>query len=103
MLDIKIVQLDCDTTSEEYPMCVTQIHYTIAKTEGEHTASTYGAVGVSHDSEVEYTAFEELTEEQVKGWLGLDLEAIEAQLDAELAEKAAPKTVSVAAPFAVEE
>lgn len=103
MLDIKITQLDCDTTSEEYPMCVTQIHYYITKSQGDHAVSTYGAVGVSRDEEADYTAFEDLTEDQVKGWLGLDLEAIEAQLDAELAEKVAPKTVSVSPPFAVEE
>lgn len=100
---MKIVQLDCDNTTEAYPMCVSTVHYIVTKTQGEHTAESYGAVSITLDESTEYTAFNELTEDQVKGWIQIDTSAVEAQLDAQLAEMISPSIISVISPFAVAE
>jgi hypothetical protein len=73
---------------------VTTIHWTAIKQDGEFSASSYGAVGVEAGDTV--IPFADLTEETVKTWLAekLDLEAMEASLDAQLADQKAPKVAS---------
>jgi hypothetical protein len=73
---------------------VTTIHWTATKQDGEFTASAYGSVGVEVGDTV--IPFADLTEETVKTWLAekLDLEAMEASLDAQLAELQAPKVAT---------
>ena len=72
-------------------------HWRCSKTEGDHTASSYGTCGFTPDVEkAGFVAFEALTEEAVIGWVqeSMDVEALEAGLDAQLAEMAAPSTVA---------
>ena len=66
-------------------------HWQVSKTSGELTASSYGTCSFTPDAEAEgYVAYDSLTEEAVIGWVQeeLDTEAIEASLDADLAEQA---------------
>ena len=69
---------------------ITTVHWSASKTSGEHTASSYGSVGLTAGDTV--IPFANVTEANVKAWLGtaLDLEAMEAALDAQLAALAAP-------------
>ena len=71
-----------------------EVHWTASKQDGEFTASSYGSVGVEVGDTV--IPFANLTEEVVKTWLAekLDLEAMEASLDAQLAEQKEPKVAS---------
>ena len=73
---------------------VTVVHYRIEKSDDENTASTYGTV--SYTESDDFTPFDELTEVMVTGWVheSLDMEAIEASLDAQLAEMAQPQSIS---------
>ena len=50
------------------------------------TADTYGALAVDAPHEASFTPYDEVTKEMVEGWLeaGLDTEAIEANLDAQI-------------------
>ena len=48
---------------------VFQVHWTLTGTEGEYTGSVYGSVGVSLDAESPFTPYNELTLEQVIGWV----------------------------------
>jgi hypothetical protein len=76
---------------------VTVAHWRCSKTEGDHTASSYGTCGFTPDVEkAGFVAFDALTEEAVIGWVqeSMDVEALEAGLDAQLAEMAAPSTVA---------
>ena len=76
---------------------VTVAHWRYSKTEGDHTASCYGTCGFTPDVEkVDFVAFDALTEEAVIGWVqeSMDVEALEAGLDAQLAEMAAPASVA---------
>ena len=47
---------------------VTTVHYTVSAIDGEYTASSYGTVGFTQE-EGSYTPFEQLTKEQVVGWV----------------------------------
>ena len=75
---------------------VTVAHWQVSKTSGDYVASSYGTVGFTPDSSAEgYTDYDSLTEEAVIGWVqgALDTDAIEASLDADLAEQASPTTI----------
>jgi hypothetical protein len=76
-------------------------HWRVSKTSGDFTASSYGTCSFTPDAEAEgYVAYDSLTEEAVIGWVQeeLDTEALEASLDADLAEQASP-SVTVGVPW----
>ena len=60
---------------------VVTVHYTINAVDGEVTASTYGTVGYTQEVD-NFTSFEQLTKDQVVGWVqtSLDKDAVEASL-----------------------
>ena len=67
---------------------VTTVHHTVSAVDGEFTASTYGTVGFTKE-DMDYVPFEQLTPEQVIGWvqdsLGKDTveEALATQIEAQ--------------------
>ena len=69
---------------------ITTVHWSASKTSGEHTASSYGSVGLTASDTV--IPFANVTEANVQAWLAsaLDLAEIEAVLDAQLAALTAP-------------
>jgi hypothetical protein len=69
---------------------ITTVHWSASKTSGEHTASSYGSVGLTAGDTV--IPFANVTEANVQAWLAsaLDLAEIEAALDAQLAALTAP-------------
>jgi hypothetical protein len=69
---------------------ITTVHWSASKTSGEHTASSYGSVGLTAGDTV--IPFANVTEANVLAWLGeaLNLTEVEAELDAQLAALAAP-------------
>ena len=89
-MNLIINQLDRNTDGD----IVTTVHYSAVKEDGDFTASTYGTVGLEKGDTV--IPFADLTEQTVKTWLAekLDIEAMEASLDAQLADQKAPKVAS---------
>jgi hypothetical protein len=89
-MELKVNQLDRNTDGD----IVTTVHWTAIKTDGEFTASSYGSVGVEVGDTV--IPFASLTEEVVKTWLAekLDLEAMEASLDAQIEAQKNPVTAT---------
>ena len=76
-------------------------HWQVNKASGENVATSYGTVSFTPDADAEgYVAYDSLTEETVIGWVqeALDTEALEASLDADLAEQASP-SVTVGTPW----
>ena len=71
-----------------------EVHYSAIKQDGDFTASSYGTVGVEVGNTV--IPFASLTEEVVKTWLAekLDLEAMEASLDAQIEAQKNPVTAT---------
>jgi hypothetical protein len=89
-MELKVNQLDRNTDGD----IVTTVHWTATKQDGEFTASSYGSVGVEVGDTV--IPFASLTEEVVKTWLAekLDLEAMEASLDAQIEAQKNPVTAT---------
>jgi hypothetical protein len=89
-MNLIINQLDRNTDGD----IVTTIHFSAIKQDGDFTASTYGTVGLEQGDTV--IPFASLTEATVKTWLAdkLDLEAMEASLDLQIAELKAPKVAT---------
>lgn len=76
-------------------------HWQVNKASGENVATSYGTVSFTPDSSAEgYVAYDSLTEDTVIGWVqeAIDTEALEASLDADLAEQASP-SVTVGTPW----
>ena len=72
-------------------------HWQVNKAQGENVASSYGTVSFTPDPSAEgYVAYADLTEETVIGWVqaAIDTEALEASLDADLAEQASPSIIT---------
>ena len=69
---------------------ITTVHWGASKASGEHTASSYGSVGLSAGDSI--IPFADVTEANVQAWLAsvLDTAGMEAGLDAQLASLAAP-------------
>ena len=71
-------------------------HWRVSKADGELVASSYGTVSLTPDPEAEdYIPYDSLTEADVIEWVQeeLDTEALEAGLDADLAEQASPSVI----------
>jgi hypothetical protein len=89
-MEFKIVNLDRNTDGD----IVTNVHWSVSKTDGEAVASVYSTQAVeAGDTLVPYA---ELTEAIVIEWVKakLDLVSVEAALDAQIAEQKAPKVAT---------
>ena len=88
--------MDYDVSSGGKTNVVTTVHWRCTKVDGDNSGSSYGSVvlGAAGDSFVEW---DDITEATAIGWakaaIGTDeVTAIEAAIDAEIAEKATPTT-----------
>jgi hypothetical protein len=72
---------------------VTTAHWTVTATDGDFSASAYGTCGF--DGELT-TPYDDLTQEQVLGWVWkkIDKTEIETKLTAEIQAKKNPKTAT---------
>ena len=79
---------------------VTVVHWTAVKVDGDASASVYASMAV--EASEEFVPFEQLTEEVVVEWVKakLDLESIEAALDAQINEQKNP-TITCGLPWNV--
>ena len=96
-MNLTIVQLDRNLPEG---LCTTA-HWTATKTDGDHTASAYGSIGLpaKDPSDPTFVAYEDITEVQAIAWvedaMGEEqLTALEANLDGQLAKLANPTTAS---------
>ena len=85
-----IAQLDRQTSDG----LVTTAHYRVDAVDGEHTAGAYGTVAFERGET--FTAYDSLTEAQVLAWVKdkLDVEEIEANLQAQIDANKNPKTAT---------
>jgi len=78
------------------------VHWSYSATDEteEHSASSIGTHGVEYDA-ANFTAYADLTEEQVIGWLeaGLDIESMKAGLDSQIEKLITPIEITFRAPF----
>jgi hypothetical protein len=89
-MEFKINQLD-RTTGDNI---VYTAHWTATKTDGDAVASVYSSMALEAGDTI--IPYEQLTEEVVVNWVKekLDLESLEASLDAQIAEQKQPTKAS---------
>ena len=80
--DWAIVQMD-RLTSDGF---VVTVHYNVSATDGDYSVSTYGTVCYTEQPDESYTPYDELTQEQVVGWVqeSLGKDAVEESLSAQI-------------------
>ena len=103
----KINAVDCYTSKDGLEKVAYNIHWSYFLTDGEHTVSMIGVQSVGEPNAENFVAFEELTEETVIGWIeaAMDVEQMQENLANQLADKIAPKvvTLQLSQPVVVEE
>jgi hypothetical protein len=89
-MNLIINNLDRNTDGD----VITVIHWSATKEDGDFVASVYNTQAVEVGDTV--IPFAEVTEELVKTWLSekLDMESLEAALDAQIEAQKAPKVLS---------
>jgi len=76
-------------------------HWRASDADGEHTGSSYGSCGFTPDADADgYTAYADITEAQVIGWVkaDVDADAIEASIASQIADSKAP-AISTGVPW----
>ena len=65
---------------------VVTVHYNVSAVDGDYSASTYGTVGYTEQPGEQYTPYDQLTEQQVVGWVqeSLGKDTVEASLAAQI-------------------
>ncbi len=90
-----VVAMDYAVSQDGNTNVVHTIHWQVEKTEGDHTASAYGTVGLEAPGET-FVEWADITAETAVGWaktaLGDSVAETEASLDAQIAEMATPTT-----------
>jgi hypothetical protein len=96
-----ISQLDSIPSLDGMDKVISTIHWRAQKQHEDFTADTYGALAVDAPHEASFTPYDEVTKEMVEGWLtaGLDSEAIEANLDAQIQNFLNPPIVNYGLPW----
>lgn len=71
MTEIKwnINALDCYPEYQGEKDCVFTAHWDLTATEGEYSGRVYGSVGLTLDAEAPFTPYNQLTKDQVIGWV----------------------------------
>jgi hypothetical protein len=101
-----ISQLDSIPSLDGMDKVISVIHYRAQKylpleDDKIFTADTYGSLSVDAPHEASFTPYDEVTKAMVEEWLeaGLDCEAIEANLDAQIENFLNPPLVAYPLPF----
>ena len=96
-----ISQLDSIPTIDGMDKVISVIHYRAQKQHEDFTADTYGALSVGTPHEASFTPYADVTQAMVEEWLteGLDCEAIEANLDAQIENFLNPPIVAYPLPW----
>lgn len=103
-MEWNIVQLDCYPEFEGKNDVVFTAHWNLTAVDGEYNGYVYGSVGLTLDPEAPYTLYNELTKEQVVGWVkdALGEETVAAHESAvlqQIEDQKNPKVVSPALPW----
>ena len=99
-----VVQMDAYPEYEGEQDVVFTVHWTLTGVDGDYTGSVYGSVGVTLDPESPFTPYNELTLEQVIGWvqdaLGAEqVAAYEANVAQQIADQKNPPVVTPPLPW----
>jgi hypothetical protein len=94
MFNWTVSAMDYTVSQDGHTNVVNTVHWRVSKTDGDHSGSSYGTVGLEAPSGT-FVEWDDITETTALGWakaaLGDDqVAAIEAAIDAQIAEQATP-------------
>tara|TARA_R100000388_G_C7180330_1_gene128325 strand:+ start:320 stop:637 length:318 start_codon:yes stop_codon:yes gene_type:complete len=94
-----VVSLDATKTVGSLSDVVTTVHWTASDTDGDHTGSVYGSVGLAAADSESFTAYKDITKDNAVTWakaaIGSDeVTAIETGIAAQITESKTPTTTS---------
>lgn len=94
MFNWTVSAMDYTVSQDGHTNVVNTVHWRVSKTDGDHSGSSYGTVGLEAPSGT-FVEWDDITEETAVGWakaaLGDDqVTATEAAIDAQIAEQANP-------------
>ena len=103
-----VSQLDAYPQHDGETDVVFTVHFNLTGTDGDYTGYVYGTVGVTYNPEEPFVPYNELTLEQVIGWvqdaLGAEqVAAYEANVAQQIADQQNPPVVSLPLPWASSE
>jgi len=97
-----VTAMDCYPQAEGQTDVVFTVHWTCSGTDGTYTASVYSTCSVTYTAGSPYTAYADLTQNQVLGWIwanGVDQNATEAAVNQQLAQQVNPPVVQPPLPW----
>jgi hypothetical protein len=96
-----VSQLDTAPSEDGLTDVVKVVHYRYQGQDAEYFAEVYGTMGCATPSGTDFTAYDDLTYEQVCEWLvaGLDVEAMELNLDTQIENLKNPPIVNLPLPW----
>jgi hypothetical protein len=96
-----ISQLDTAPQSEGLIDVVKTVHYRYKGIDEDYQAETYSTYACPQPSETDFTAYPDLTEADVIGWLeaGLDVEAMQTSIEAQIENLKNPPIVNLPLPW----
>jgi hypothetical protein len=88
----KIIDMPCYTSAQGQTDVVFEVNWQCIAQENHNLASSIGSVDVNYVSGESFTAYEDLTEDQVWGWINpsIDKTSVEADLQTTLNAQASP-------------
>lgn len=98
-----ISQLNCVPQENGLTDVVVTAHWQCTSTQDEYSAQVYGTASFTLEQGAGFTPYADLTQDQVLGWCwsnGVDKDATEANVNAQIANLVNPPIVSPALPWA---
>ena len=94
MFNWTVSAMDYTVSQDGHTNVVNTVHWRVSKEDGDHSGSSYGTVGLEAPSGT-FVEWDDITEATAVGWAKAALgdeqvTAIEAAIDAQIAEKANP-------------
>ena len=94
MFNWTVSAMDYTVSQDGHTNVVNTVHWRVSKTDGDHSGSSYGTVGLEAPGE-SFVEWDDITEATAVGWAKAALgdeqvSSIEAGIDAQIAEQATP-------------
>ena len=99
-----VVQMDAYPEADGETDVVFSVHWTLTGTDGTYTGSVYGSQSVTTDLDAPFTAYADLTQQQVISWvkdaMGADqVASLEANVAQQISDQITPPVVTPALPW----
>jgi hypothetical protein len=96
-----IAQLDTAPSEDALTDVVKTIHWRYQATDADYSSEVYGAMACATPSDTDFTAYDDLTQDQVISWLeaSLDVDALKENLDKQIDDQKNPPIVNLPLPW----